>query len=131
MFQQNLHYPFIVACLLFVFCTYAQSAPVDDETVTELMQISGLEYQINELPKSIDDSIDGAVQNQTAMQDLILGELKKVTSSAFGPSHFRKVMREHLSNGLSTEDVAPLVAWYNSDVGKRIVASEKQASTQK
>ena len=94
----------------------------------ELMQKSGLNAQIAQFEKlvlrGVEEGIADSVQNRRG-KDLTAEEraqLRSVVSSSFNTQRLRGEVRASLGKTLSPADEAAVLAWLDTDLGRRIAA---------
>ena len=99
-----------------------------EETLEELMTLSGLEAQLGDMPASIRDALlQGAEQQSASPQEA--ARIARIANQTIMVRDFRRSMTRTLGEQLSEEDAQALLQWFASDAGRRITAAEERAST--
>lgn len=120
---------FIAKLLLIVFaCGIMASAEAADPTsINRLMEASGLAVQVPALV----ESSRGLVLMALSEADIEPGMRQTVqarVSRVLEPSAFVEAVASELERDLTAEDVEALLAWFESDVGRRLTAAEERAT---
>lgn len=94
----------------------------------ELMQKSGLNAQIGQFEKlvlrGVEEGIADSVNNRRG-KDLTAEErtqLRSIVSTSFNPQKLRGEVRASLAKSLSPADEGTVLAWLDTDLGRRIAA---------
>ena len=103
---------------------------ITDTSLDKLMSLSGANKQLAEIPGML-----RMIMEQTRQQDGIpisdeeFENLVKFMVDTFQPSEILSAMRMEIRNDLSESEAKGLIAWHESDLGKRITKAENEAST--
>lgn len=112
-----------------LLCVFLPTSPswADASAHQQLMDVSGFSEQIKHFPAimklSFSDAGGQALSPQT--QQTFINAVDK----AFNTNHFEQTVRSQLEKDLSREDIDLILAWYETDVAKKITAAESAAST--
>ena len=112
------------------FATHAQDA--SDALLRSLYVKSGMQYQIQQLPVSMQQGFDQGVAADQFAKNLnfkIISALRKSIGTVFVPETIKRTMLEELRGKLSSEDVRAVLIWLDSPLGTKITKLEKTAST--
>jgi hypothetical protein len=112
-----------------VFSGFAWAGDISNASIQKLMELSGLNKQIAELPAGIEAGIAQEKQRNPSIPDAQLREVQQAIEKGFQPSVILNSIKAQLKNDLSERDAKYLLAWYESDLGKRITKAEQAAST--
>ncbi|WP_052691932.1 hypothetical protein [Teredinibacter purpureus] len=94
----------------------SQDMPVD-----ELMERSGVNAQIVQIPeKVLADAEDQLRRGIVAVDDI-----RAILIQTFNPSDLRTDARAYMAENLDANEVESILAWLNSDIGKKVSALEK------
>jgi hypothetical protein len=120
---------------LIVFATVAfvhanALAQIDRNAAERVLQLSGTLAQISALTPQFKTNFEQGL-NEQRDAPLIPAEKKRLTDvgdEAFAPSKLRTNILNTISQRLTAEHVAALEKWYESDLGKRMLAMESEAA---
>lgn len=120
---------FIAKLLLIVFACgiMASAEAADPASINRLMEASGLAVQVPALV----ESSRGLVLMALSEADIEPGMRQTVqarVSRVLEPSAFVEAVPSELERDLTAEDVEALLAWFESDVGRRLTAAEERAT---
>lgn len=109
---------------------YAQDQ--HEALVEELYVKSGLEKQIQELPRSIQAILDqppitGDRLHKAPQQVLLL--MKDLAQEAFAPESLKAVVLLEFREKLTTQDLKTVLKWFDSPLGIKCARLEEEAST--
>lgn len=106
-----------------------QQAPVDEAAAEWLMQHSGLWEQLGSTGAGARAGIEAAARMaERRMPQADLDRLLAATDAAFAPATLRQAVRRALVARLPGVHLAPLRAWYDSELGRRVTAMEVAAT---
>ncbi len=115
--------------LVFCFLSSVCLASSDDKTIDRLIDLSGLTKQVEMLPEMLKTGLqEGAQQGGGLPADKMMALMQSVDGNV-SPLAILTPIHESLKASLSGDEVEQLLAWYESDLGKKITAIEEQAST--
>ena len=117
--------PAIAWLLLPVLC---QASPSDGD-LDRILRLSGIATQIEQFPKLIKQGmkqaqLDGELISKNAFSTMLIR-----TDDTILPAEIIAEVRAELRQSLSDDDVAALLDWYRSDLGREINALEEKAGT--
>lgn len=84
---------------------------------------------MEQLPGTVRAGIMQAKQKGANIPDAEFTEMTNIIVNSFQPSNLIKAVRSELKGNLSGAEARALLEWYESDVGKKITATEEAAST--
>ena len=102
---------------------------VMDDSLDQLMALTGLNQSISELPEMILSAVQRAKHNITWISDEQFKVVQASIMSAFQPSDILGTIHRVVKNDFSESEAKNLLDWYRSDLGTKITAAEKKAST--
>ena len=117
----------LLLTLLISNITWAGS--LNDNSLSQLMALSGLNKQAAQIPGLIKVGVAQARQQGAAIPDAEFAEVQKSIGSAFSTSEFLSTLGDEIKNNVSEEDAKDLFTWYKSSLGRRITQAEENAST--
>lgn len=119
--------------LVGMLCVSTASTSASEDKVDQLLRLSGLKEQVQEVPKQIAVGLEQGMNESTAEQAVFapsdLQEIKQIAVREFQPTELMSDIRQSVISNLSEYDIERLLAWYRSDIGKQITEAEKYAST--
>ena len=104
----------------------AASGP-DEQSVDELIELSGLKQQIPRLPDqymTFVDQVLAGLDRRHPMPKFVRRDLRQRFVDALASESLESQIRSRLLNGLSQETTVATVNWLRSDLGKKITAAE-------
>ncbi len=114
--------------LLFSLSLFVYADKVEDNTVFELLVLSGLKSQVESLPATIVALIQQSTPN-------LSNEKKKQAEVLFADVFNSDLVLSDVSNEikktLTEQEAKQVLAWYESNTGSRIARAEEYASTPK
>ncbi|MBU0996273.1 MAG: hypothetical protein KJ737_27560 [Proteobacteria bacterium] len=115
--------------MVLVFAGIVCAGDLTDRSFEKLMDLSGLNQQMVEIPGMIVAGIGQARKQGPPISDKEFEEMQGVIKGAFQSSEILKTIGKEIKNNLSESEVKELLVWYESDLGIMITKSEKEAST--
>lgn len=112
----------------------AAAAPISDARLDKVMALSGIERQIGALPAVVKGAVDGAraqaqSQENSNLTDADFDALKEGMGKAFEADPILKVTRDEIRKKVSEADAKQLIAWFESDLGGKVIQAEVDATT--
>ena len=118
----------LVAALALMAAAPAR-AQVDEPAAERLMRLSGLWEQLGATAGGARAGIETAVRNRLApLNEDELERLLRATDAAFAPDTLRAAVRKALAERVAPSHMAPMQAWLEGELGRRITAIEVGAS---
>ncbi len=119
--------------MLALSANLALGAEISDDSVDKLLKLSGVKDGLSQIQDSIKAGAEQARQKEKATKQVMSdSEFRKVRGAmvdAFAPSVTLQAVRTEIKNKVSDADAKELLAWYESDLGKKITKAEKNGST--
>jgi len=97
--------------------------------VDRLLQLSGITKQVTDIPDTIKMGFMQGVQQDGGMPDDILDAIMKSADDTLNPSVILDDIRSTLDKTVDKTEMRTLLAWYESDEGRKITALEEHASS--
>lgn len=119
---------FLFVFLMSIFCSLCVASP-EENSLDRLLLLSGITKQVGQFPSVLKAGIMYGAQQANHVSDDDITMILDSVDGAILPSVVLDEIRESLEKSLNVEDVATLLAWYESDVARRITAAEESAST--
>ena len=120
----------LVLALTLVGCSKNEAKPLpaldgrviksDDAPIDELMERSGLNAQIVDLPANVLTSAEDQLRRGATDVD----DIRAILRREFNPGALRTQVRVSLSENLNKADIEHTLAWLSSDLGTKITALE-------
>lgn len=117
----------LVGCYFALFAVAAKGEP----SVARLWRLSGLEQQIAHIPDAVVDGFGRSAKRHFEGRENAKELTFKITTSLrqnFAFERLAGTIRSHLHSELSTDELAMIIAWHESGLGRKIVALETQRS---
>jgi hypothetical protein len=124
---------------LAISCIVLMSSPAlavsgsDEQTVEELMELSGLTEQIPRLPDEymtlVDQLLAGLERQRRPASRTLRRQIRQSFVDALTPELLEAEIRSRLLKGLSPETTSAAMNWLRSDGGKKITTAEVNASS--
>ena len=122
----------IMCVLLLGFPTLAISAS-DEQTVGELMELSGLTQQIPRLPNDymtlVDQLLVGLERQRHPVSKTLRRQIRQSFVEALTTENFESEIRSRLLENLSQDTALTTTSWLRSDLGQKITTAEVNASS--
>lgn len=119
--------------LLLGFPPLAISA-TDEQTVGELMELSGLTQQIPRLPNDymtlVDQLLAGLERQRYPMSKTLRTQIRQSFKEALTTESFESEIRSRLFENLSQETALATTTWLRSDLGQKVTTAEVSASSE-
>jgi hypothetical protein len=121
----------VVSLLLYSGVCIAGEGKADQELVRTLMQKSGLNKQIDQIPLMMQAGIAQADQNQPSrkMTPEEMSDLNRMVAEAFDAKAMNASVQKHIRSNLAKNDIRAALAWLSSPLGEKITRLEEDAST--
>lgn len=116
--------------ILLTLCLLASlsHASERDQQLGALMELSGLNEQVAQLPESLKAGFMQARQQGTPIPDATFQAMMRSTDRSIVAEDILAEIQSSLDEKLSGAEVERLLAWYQSDLGREITEQEKQAA---
>ena len=118
--------------LLLGLPTLAISAS-DDQTVGELMELSGLTQQIPRLPNEymtlVDQLLVGLERQRHPMPKTLRRQIRQSFVDALASENLEAEIRSRLLESLSQDTTLATTSWLRSELGKKVTSAEVAASS--
>ena len=117
---------------LFLVMVFASSAVMatgaTEGSIDSLMELSGLNKQIEAIPAGITGGIKSGLQQGAQLSKEQYTQIETAAFQAFQPEKISAAISSKLMQTLSEAETQKLLSWYRSDLGKKITQAEAQAS---
>ncbi len=118
-----------LAALLLVLSTNNAFAKATPETVVEVLKLSGVTELIGAYPKQFKASLDQTFENDQQVSQDIKDAFYNATKNTIKPSTILLETSKSILGVMEESELQEILAWYQSDLGKRVAQEEKLAST--
>jgi hypothetical protein len=120
-----------VSLLLYSGICIAGEGKADQEPVRTLMQKSGLNKQIEQIPLMMQAGMAQADQNQPSrkLTQKEMSDLNSMVAAAFNANAMNAAVQKHIQSNLAEKDIRAALAWLSSPLGEKITRLEEDAST--
>ncbi|MCA9392967.1 MAG: DUF2059 domain-containing protein [Candidatus Omnitrophica bacterium] len=108
----------------------AEAANPLPASVDNLMKLSGITEQYGDMLDDVAAGLELQRDYFSMLSDEDFSSMAEQVVAIFQPDEILRGIRNEIARSLSDEDVARLIAWYQSDIGRKITDLEVQASTQ-
>ena len=116
--------------LIIIFATsVVWSAEINSDSFNRLMALSGLHKQVAEFPGMVRAGVEQARQQGSPIPDAEFDEVTRSIEGAYQPSEILSTIGLEVKNSISESEARDVLAWYESDLGRRITKAEEDAST--
>lgn len=121
----------VVSLLLYSGVCIAGEGKDDQELVRTLMQKSGLNKQIGQIPLMMQAGIAEAEQSEPSrkMTPEERSDLNRMVAEAFDAKAMNASVQKHIRSNLAKNDIRAALAWLSSPLGEKITRLEEDAST--
>lgn len=110
-------------------CSVAWSSEISGDSLDKLMDLSGLDKQVVELPGMVMAGVQSASEEGAPISGAALTVMQEKVDAAFNPVVVREGIGSEIKNRISESDARELIVWYESELGRRVTREEEQAST--
>lgn len=94
-----------------------------------LMEKCGISNQIEQVPDKTREEILQTFRHQDTLSEKIISEIGDIIRDSFKPGVIQSVLASYIADHLSTEDMASVMVWLDSPLGRKITRMEEMAST--
>ena len=105
------------------------SGDISKESLDRIMALSGLNKQVAEFPGMVGAGVEQARQQGSAIPDAEFSEMQRAIESAFQASEILSAISREVKISTSEAGAKELLAWYESDLGRKITIAEEKATT--
>tara|TARA_R110001592_G_scaffold6853_1_gene37786 strand:- start:759 stop:1559 length:801 start_codon:yes stop_codon:yes gene_type:complete len=112
--------------LLFSLSLFAQAEKIEEGTINELIVLSGIKSQIEDLPTSVVAMIHQGFPNLSNEKK---NELAVIFGKVFNSDLVLKDIASDMQKNLTENEAKEVITWYESNTGNRIARAEEDAST--
>lgn len=121
-------YHIFLVAISFLFSTFSY-AEVSDESINKLLVFSGITMQVEQFPEVVKVGIGQAKQQGTPIPDVEFSLILNSIDESFKPLSMIETIRKSIKKTINEEEAKKLLAWYQSDLGRKITRAEERAST--
>lgn len=114
---------------MFFFVSPLSYADLSDESINELLDLSGLTMQIGQFPGLIKAEIQRAKQQKTPISDTAYNLMINSVDKSILPSDIIGEIKISLKESITENEARKILTWYKSDLGKEITHAEENATT--
>lgn len=114
----------VVLALTLVFAAGLVQAADKRALASEVMRVSGLEQQLGQTTRSINDSLKKAEESGKATPEQ--REIGAVMLEAFGTETILASVGKRLADQLNEEELRKVLSWYEGDPGQKLIRLENQ-----
>lgn len=114
----------VVLALSLVFATGLAQAADKRALASEVMRVSGLEQQLGQTTRSINDSLKKAEESGKATPEQ--REIGAVMLEAFGTETILATVGKRLADQLNEGELRKVLSWYEEDPGQKMIRLENQ-----
>lgn len=119
----------LLALLISCSVSPAWTAPSpNDNSIQNLMRLSGLEQQIRQIPSQVVLGFDRQGRKLPVEQHTAL---RRALTDSFNSSRMERQVFQELQTGLRPEVVERTLAWLRSDLGRKVTLLEEESSGSK
>jgi len=120
---------------LFLTLLFASSvtlaSPIKSSSLEQLMTLSGLNKELAGLPDGMKAGVQQAKQKGTPLSDAQFNKIEQAIVSAFKPANITRSITDTVKSNVSESEAQQLLAWYKSDLGRKITKAEDAGSNPK
>lgn len=124
----NVIYRLFVVGLCCLFSSFV-AAGLPNKTVEKLLSHSGVTQQLEQLPDMVQGGLMQAKQQGSPIAEEDFHAFVDVSRKHFSSGSLNQKLRQVLKKSLKKKEAKKILAWYDSDLGKRITAEELNASS--
>lgn len=125
----NKQFNYFLAAVFFFISSLSYAEVSSDESLNELLDLSGLTMQVNQFPLLIKAGMAQAKQQGTNIPEELYSSLVSSVDATIVPTVIIEEIRVSLRESVSEKEAQKLLTWYKSDLGKEITLAEEGAST--
>jgi hypothetical protein len=114
----------VVLALTLVFAAGLAQAADKRALASEVMRVSGLEQQLAQTTRSINDSLKKAEESGKATPEQ--REIGAVMLEAFGTENILAAVGKQLADQLNEGELQKVLSWYEGDPGQKLIRLENQ-----
>src|SRR5689334_9790416 len=115
----------IYPLVLWILLVGAAQAQDTAKLAEQLVKLSGLEVQLRSVPKGFEDQM-AALKGK--MPDDLLFALTDAGRQAYSPELMAKDIAATLAQALKPAEMEKVLAWLETDVGRRVTVAEEKSS---
>lgn len=123
----------LFSLLAAIFCLIALPVSAKDKPdfalVDELIRVAGMDVTFSATRNAIGNAPKDHPNMGSPDSETFLNAYKKSANSAFDPAVIRKLVRQALRKRLSDDVLQASIGFYSSQLGRRLVALEKEAQS--
>ena len=127
--MKKIIYGVVLLMIMFMPC-FLSAGEIKEDSLVKLMVLSGLNKQVTVLQEMIMTGMERERQQQELpIPDEIFKEMQESVKSSFRAAEILSITATEIKKNISESEAKELLAWYESDTGKRIKKAEEDAST--
>jgi len=119
-FQQSVY-----LLMLLVFVNLATAASVKEQTLNQLLMLSGIETQMQDLS----EGIKAGVLASSGGSSEFSGKFEELFNQLVSPEQIYSGVMEQVREVLTEAEAQSLITWYESNLGNRLARAEEFASS--
>lgn len=119
----------LMLALVLLLASSLIHAAVSDETITRILDLSGLTEQVGQFPGLIKAGMEQARQQGANISDAQFSAMVSSVDRSILPSDTIESIKGSLRKSMTEAEASQLLSWYESDLGKEITRAEEKASS--
>lgn len=126
MFQQAVKW----TLYFFMICVVGFAQAASDKSLNALLNAAGVDEMVNQFPATVKLGILEAQQQQGALSEKEVNAMLQAADETIVPANILSGIRQSLSGALDDEQIATLMRWYESPLGKAFTEAEAKSGTE-
>jgi len=114
--------------VMLVMSSVAMASEISNDSLSQLMNLSGISKQVSEIPAGISAGMQQARQKGSSLSDEQYSKISEVMTKAFQPAGINSTISKGIKSKISESEAQELLSWYKSDLGKKITKAEEKGS---
>lgn len=115
--------------IMLLFANTVFASEISEKSIHKLIILCGIDKQISKFPELIQLGFEQAIQKGAPITNEKRAQIQSVMVDSFQPKEIISTLEKEIANNMTESDVRYLMAWYESDLGKKITQAEENAST--
>lgn len=120
----------IILIAITFYAGIALSNEISSDSAYKLMELTGLNKQISNVPDIQIAAFEQAQKQQDSiLTETELTEIKRILRKSFDPVATLAAIKHNIQTNITAAEAKSLLAWYESDLGREITKAEEDATT--
>jgi len=118
----------LILLISLLLSTNALAKTINDKSLTQIMELSGLNEQIAQYPLMIVAGMEQAKSQGSPVDENKFSKVKSLLLDSYNANIMLRIIKDEIKKNTSQKDADVLLKWYKSKLGMEITQAEKDST---